>query len=65
MNSNQGTNPNSMSVEARAEFQKKEAEAARKATHDMWVAGITIVGSFVFVLVLVVLVIIVGHIQLF
>ena len=54
-----------MSVEARAEFQKKEAEAARKAAHDMWVAGITIVGSFVFVIVLVALVIIIGHIQLF
>lgn len=65
MNSNPGMNPNSMSAEARAEFQKREAEAARKAAHDMWVAGITIVGSFVFVLVLVALVIIIGHIQLF
>jgi len=54
-----------MSVEARAEFQKREAEAARKAAHDMWVAGITIVGAFVFVIVLVALVIIIGHIQLF
>jgi hypothetical protein len=65
MDSSQGMNPNSMSVEARAEFQKKEAEAARKAAHDMWVAGITIVGSFVFVIVLVALVIIIGHIRLF
>ncbi len=58
-------NPRAMSPEARAEFQKREDEAARKAAHDMWVAGITIVGSFVFVLVLVAIVIIVGHIQLF
>ena len=54
-----------MSPEARAEFQKREAEAARKAAHDMWVAGITIVASFVLVIVLVAVVIIVGHIQLF
>jgi hypothetical protein len=50
---------------ARAEFQKKEAEAARKAAHEMWVAGATIVGSFVFVIVMVALVIIIGHIHLF
>lgn len=54
-----------MSSEARAEFQKKEAEAARKGAHDMWVAGVTIVASFVLVIVLVVLVIIIGHIQIF
>ena len=65
MNSNQGMNPNSMSAEARAEFLKKEAEAARKGAHDMWVAGITIVGAFVLVFVLVALVIIIGHIQIF
>jgi hypothetical protein len=48
-----------------AEMLEKEAEAARKAAREMWVAGVTIVGSFVFVIVLVALVIIIGHIQLF
>ncbi|MFY9688349.1 MAG: hypothetical protein WA369_18475 [Candidatus Acidiferrales bacterium] len=54
-------NPRGLSAEAL----QKEAEAARKAAHEMWVAGVTIVGAFVFVLVLVVLVVIIGHIQLF
>lgn len=57
--------PRGLSPEARVEFQKKEAEAARKGAHDMWVAGVTIVGSFVLVIVLVALVIIIGHIRLF
>jgi hypothetical protein len=57
--------PHFSTPEARAEFQKREAEAARKGAHDMMVAGVTIVASFVFVLVLVALVIIIGHVQLF
>lgn len=65
MDANQRIDPRAMSSEARAEFQKKEAEAARKGAHDMWVAGVTIVASFVLVIVLVVLVIIIGHIQIF
>jgi hypothetical protein len=58
-------NPRGLSPEARAEFQRKEDEAARKAAREMWTAGLTIVLSFVLVIVLVALVIIVGHIQLF
>lgn len=65
MDPSQGMHPRGLSPEARAEFQRKEDEAARKAAHEMWVAGVTIVASFVLVIVLVALVIIVGHIQLF
>jgi len=65
MDANPRTQLRFESPEAFAEFQRKEAEAARKGAHDMWVAGVTIVASFVFVLVLVVLVIIIGHIPLF
>ncbi|MFZ1202851.1 MAG: hypothetical protein WBP92_06895 [Candidatus Acidiferrales bacterium] len=61
MEPNTRMNPRGLSAEAL----QKEAEAARKAAHEMWVAGVTIVGAFVFVLVLVVLVVIIGHIQLF
>jgi hypothetical protein len=61
MEPNKEMNPRGLSAEAL----EKEAEAARKAAHEMWVAGVTIVGSFVLVLVLVVLVIVIGHIQLF
>lgn len=57
--------PKGLSPEARAEFERKEEEAARKAAREMWTAGITIVASFVLVIVLVALVIIIGHIQLF
>lgn len=64
MDANPSTHLRFESPEALAEFQKKEAEAARKGAHDMWVAGVTIVASFVFVLVLVALVIVIGHIQL-
>jgi hypothetical protein len=58
---NKATNPRGLSAEAL----EKEAEAARKGAHDMWVAGVTIVASFVLVIVLVALIIIIGHIQLF
>jgi hypothetical protein len=61
MDPQKGTNPRELSPE----FRDKEAEAARKAAREMWVAGLTIVFSFVLVLVLVALVIIIGHIQLF
>jgi hypothetical protein len=61
MDPNARMNPRGLTAEAL----EKEAEAARKGAHDMWVAGVTIVGAFVLVLVLVALVIIVGHIQLF
>jgi hypothetical protein len=61
MEQNTGMNPRGLSVEAL----EKEAEAARKGAHDMWVAGVTIVASFVLVIVLVVLVMIIGHVQLF
>jgi hypothetical protein len=61
MDRNKGTNPRGLSAEAL----EREAEAARKGAHDMWVAGVTIVASFVLVIVLVALIIIIGHIQLF
>lgn len=61
MDPQKGTNPRKLSPELR----DKEAEAARKAAHEMWVAGLTIVLSFVLVLVLVALVVIIGHIPLF
>jgi len=61
MDANKRIDPRGLSAEAL----EREAEAARKAAHEMWVAGATIVGAFVFVLVLVVLVVIIGHIQLF
>jgi hypothetical protein len=48
-----------------AEALDKEAEAARKAAREMWTAGLTIVLSFVLVIVLVALVVMIGHIQLF
>jgi uncharacterized membrane protein len=54
-------NPRGLSAEAL----DKEAEAARKAAREMWIAGLTIVLSFVLVIVLVALVVIIGHIQLF
>jgi hypothetical protein len=65
MDPSKGPSPSQPGAEALNEAQRKEAEAARKGAHDMWVAGVTIVASFVLVIVLVALVIIIGHIRLF
>jgi hypothetical protein len=65
MDANPRSNPRFATPEALAEFQKKEAEAARKGAHDMKVAALVITMSFVLVFVLVALVVIFGHIKLF